>query len=59
MEEEKKYKVAPKPLLVSKCFIDACLPYEWKDDWCPVARSSSELRVEILKRYEPLLKGLP
>ena len=58
MEKKKKYKLAPKPLLVSKCFIDACLPYEWRDDPNPVAKSSVELYARILDNYESVLKEL-
>jgi UbiD family decarboxylase len=58
MEEKRKYKVAPKPLYVSKCFIDACQPYEWKHEWYPVARSSPEQRAKILRKYGSVLKEL-
>jgi len=59
MEEKRKYKVAPKPLYVSKCFIDACQPFEWKPkDWYPVARSSPEQRAKVFKKYGSVLKEL-
>ena len=58
MEDKRKYTVAPKPLFVSKCFIDACQPFEWKPEWYPVARSSPELRARILKKYDSILKEL-
>ena len=59
MEEKRRYKVAPKPLYVLKCFIDACQPFEWKPkDWYPVARSSPEQRAKVLKKYGSVLKEL-
>ena len=56
--EKRKYKTAFKPLYTSKCFIDACQPYEWKDEWYPVVRSSSQLRARILDKYGAVLKEL-
>jgi len=56
--EKRKYKTAPKPLYTSKCFIDACQPFEWKDEWYPPARSSPELRARIWDKYGDALKGL-
>lgn len=38
-------------LLNSRCIIDACRPYEWKDKFYPVAESSSELRASLLKKW--------
>ncbi len=57
-EEKRKYKTTPKPLYASRCFIDACQPYEWKDEWYPVVRSSPELRAKILEKYGPALREL-
>lgn len=57
-QEKGKYKVAPKPLYTSKCFIDACQPYTWKDDWYPVVRSSHELRARIIDKYGAALREL-
>ncbi len=57
-EEKKKYKAAPKPLYTSKCFIDACQPYEWKHDWYPVVKPSPHLRAMILEKYGAVLKEL-
>ncbi|MFC2016556.1 UbiD family decarboxylase [Chloroflexota bacterium] len=57
-EEKRKYKVAPKPLYASKCIIDACQPFEWKNEWYPVAISSPELRNKILDKYGEVIKEL-
>lgn len=57
-EEKRKYKTTPKPLFTSRCFIDACQPYEWKHEWYPVVRSSPELRARILNKYGAALKEL-
>jgi 3-polyprenyl-4-hydroxybenzoate decarboxylase len=57
-EEKKKYKAAPKPLYTSKCFIDACQPYEWRDEWYPAVKPSSHLRAMIFKKYGAVLKEL-
>ena len=57
-EEKRKYKVSPKPLYASKCVIDACQPFEWKDEWYPVALASDELRSQILDKYGAILKDL-
>jgi len=57
-EEKRKYRAAPKPLYTSKCFIDACQPFEWKDEWYPVVRSSPELRAKILDKYGSKIKDL-
>ena len=56
MAEKRKYKVAPKPLMVSKCFIDACQPFEWRRKWYPVARSSAEQRAKVLTKYASVFR---
>ncbi|MBI2182852.1 MAG: UbiD family decarboxylase [Deltaproteobacteria bacterium] len=38
-------------LFNSRCIIDACKPYEWKDKFYPVAETSPELRAELLKKW--------
>ncbi len=37
--------------LNSRCIIDACKPYEWKDKFYPVAESSPELRAQVLTKW--------
>ena len=45
-------------LIVSRCIIDACQPYEAKAEWFPVARSSAEQRARVLAKYGTALKEL-
>ncbi len=52
--EKRKYKLAPKPLLSSRAIIDACRPLEWKDEWYPVARMSTELRARIVQKLKSI-----
>jgi 4-hydroxy-3-polyprenylbenzoate decarboxylase len=43
----------------SRCIIDACKPYEWKDKFYPVAETSPELRAELLTKWgEAILDGV-
>lgn len=58
IEEKKKYQVAPKPLHNSRVVIDACRPLEYKQDWYPVARLSSELRAKILSKWQGQLDDI-
>ncbi len=39
----------------SRAIIDACRPFDWKDDFPPVAESSPELREKVLKKWGHLL----
>ena len=57
-EEKRKWKVTPKPLYSSRAVIDACQPFEWKEEWYPVAKISSELRGQLVKKWEWLFKEL-
>jgi len=57
-EEKRKTKVTPKPLYSSRAVIDACQPFEWKEEWYPVAKISSELRGQLIKKWEWFLKEL-
>jgi UbiD family decarboxylase len=58
MEDKKKY-LGTKSLMVSKCIIDACQPYEWKrENWYPVARSGQEQRTKIFNKYASILREL-
>ncbi|MBI4524338.1 MAG: UbiD family decarboxylase [Deltaproteobacteria bacterium] len=44
-------------LFNSRCIIDACKPYEWKDRFYPVAETSKELRASLLQKWgEKLFK---
>jgi 4-hydroxy-3-polyprenylbenzoate decarboxylase len=46
-------------LFNSRCVIDACKPYEWKDKFYPVAETSPELRAKLLKKWgEAILEGV-
>jgi 4-hydroxy-3-polyprenylbenzoate decarboxylase len=56
--EKRKWKVTPKPLYSSRAIIDACQPFEWKEEWYPVAKISSDLRGQLLKKWEWLFKEL-
>lgn len=57
-EEKRKFKVPPKPLYGSRCVIDACRPFTWKEEFYPVARVNSEYRSHLLSKWEPLFKEL-
>jgi 4-hydroxy-3-polyprenylbenzoate decarboxylase len=39
----------------SRAIIDACRPFDWKDDFPPVAESSPELRDKTLQKWGHLL----
>ena len=39
----------------SRAIIDACRPYEWKDDFFPVVESSPELRAATLEKWRDKL----
>jgi len=41
----------------SRCIIDACKPYEWKDKFYPVAEISAELRAELTKKWGDKILG--
>ncbi|MBI2316741.1 MAG: UbiD family decarboxylase [Betaproteobacteria bacterium] len=48
-----------KSLLVSRCIIDACQPFDWgRENWFPVARSSQEQRAKIFSKYGTALREL-
>jgi len=55
-QEKRKTKLAPKPLYSSRAVIDACRPYDWKDEFYPVAQVSNELRLRLLDKWGPLFK---
>jgi UbiD family decarboxylase len=57
-EEKRKYKVPPKPLFKSRVIIDATLPFEWKEEWYPIARVSPDLRKRLLDKWQSVLKEL-
>ena len=52
MEEKQKYKVTPKPLFNSRVIIDACRPFEGKDEWYPINRMSPELQTKITNKWQ-------
>ncbi|MFC2060625.1 hypothetical protein ACFLTZ_06030 [Chloroflexota bacterium] len=56
--EKRKWKVPPKPLTSARIVIDACRPFQWKDEFYPVARVSPDYRIEILGKWESLFKEL-
>ena len=39
----------------SRAVIDACRPFEWRDEFPPVARASPELREAVRKKYKTVL----
>ena len=53
--EKKKYPVPPKPLYSSRVIIDTCRSLEHKAEWYPIAKVSSKLRAEIIKKWGPVL----
>jgi UbiD family decarboxylase len=57
IEEKRKTKIAPKPLYSSRAIIDACQPFEWKEERYPVAQISPELRGQLIKKWKDLFKG--
>ena len=44
--------------LNSVAIIDACRPYEWKDEFAPVVEISKGLREKILKKWKGTLDSL-
>ncbi len=57
-EEKRKWKGTPKPLYSSRAVIDACQPFEWKNEWYPVARISSKLRGQLIEKWKGIIKEL-
>ncbi|MBI4288021.1 MAG: UbiD family decarboxylase [Chloroflexi bacterium] len=57
-EEKAKVKVPPKPLFGSRCIIDACRPFEWRDEFYPVTRVSPEYKAQLMEKYKNLFKEL-
>ena len=44
-------------LFTSHAIIDACRPYEWKQECYPIAQISPELRDKLLKKWATTLKA--
>lgn len=44
-----------RPITAGRVVIDACRDYSWKEDWYPVARISSDLRRQVLTKWDSLL----
>ena len=57
-EEKRKVTVPPKPLFGSRCVIDACRPFEWRQEFYPVTRIGPEHRSNLLGKWESLFKEL-
>jgi 4-hydroxy-3-polyprenylbenzoate decarboxylase len=55
-QEKRKTKSAPKPLYGSRAVIDACRPFEWKDEFYPVVQVSNELRLQLLDKWGHLFR---
>lgn len=55
-QEKRKTKLAPKPLYGSRAVIDACRPFEWKDEFYPVVQVSNELRLQLLEKWGHLFR---
>ncbi|MFH0914714.1 MAG: UbiD family decarboxylase [Chloroflexota bacterium] len=53
IEEKRKSRI----LYNSRCIIDACRPYDWKQESYPIARMSPELKARLLKKWSKPLKG--
>ncbi|MEE2610443.1 MAG: UbiD family decarboxylase, partial [Acidobacteriota bacterium] len=45
----------PGERLNSRAIIDACRPFEWRDDFPPVARASDGLREAMREKYRTIL----
>jgi 4-hydroxy-3-polyprenylbenzoate decarboxylase len=45
----------PGQRITSRAIIDACRPFEWRDEFAPVARASPELRDEVREKYRAVL----
>lgn len=58
IQEKRKYQVTPKPLHNSRVVIDACRPLEWKNDWYPVVKMSSDLKAKTLEKWGTTIKNL-
>ena len=41
----------------SRALIDACRPFEWRDQFAPVARASDELRNAVREKYRAVLSA--
>jgi len=41
----------------SRCIIDACKPYEWKDKFYPVAETSAKMCAELMKKWGDKIFG--
>ena len=48
----------PMCLTASRVVIDACRDLEWKSDWYPMARISTELREKIIEKWQPVISEL-
>ena len=55
-QEKRKIKSAPKAFYASRAVIDACRPYDWKDEFYPVAQASHELRLRLLEKWGHIFK---
>lgn len=58
LNEKRKTKITPKPLYSSRAVIDACQPFEHKDEWYPIARISPKLASQLVIKWEQLFKEL-
>lgn len=56
LSEKARYRVTPKPLMGPKFVINGCRPFEYKDEWYPIARVSPELRQSILQKWQSIIK---
>ncbi len=56
--EKSKYKTVPKPLTSTRVVIDACRPYEYKEEWYPIAKASPQLQERLFKKWDSLFKEL-
>ncbi len=46
-------------LFNSRAIIDACRPYEWKEEYYPIAQLSPELRASLLTKWDHIFKKRP
>lgn len=55
---EKRATDKPKPLTAARVIIDACRDLSWREDWCPIARISPDLRTKIRQTWISVLSKL-
>ncbi len=52
-------KEGRQPYSAHNLVINACRPYEWKDQFPPVSMNSEELRAQAEEKWKWLFEGVP